>query len=279
MEIDRPRSPAGRRRHRPHALPRPTQTIRVPVSRRADTIVIPRLPPPAPCKHLRRLLPLARRCALLLLAPAHAAQPLVTETADVIGAGKCQLETTAASLRESGAPAQTLADAVVSCGVAGRHEFGLTLAALRAEGATDQLVGLKGKTVLADAKDGGTALSLAYSLFRSQEADQGWNPLGARLYGVASRELTKDLSGHLNLGWLRTGRNSLNHTTWSMGIEGDGRLGWAADLFGDDRSAPWLSGGVKMDLAERLGASLSYARQFDASRAQLWTLGLTIDFY
>ncbi|MBL8352475.1 MAG: hypothetical protein JNL87_19430 [Burkholderiaceae bacterium] len=220
-----------------------------------------------------------RGSLLLLLMPVHAAQPLVTEAADVLGAGDCQLEAGAGRLGERDGPAQTAGDAVVACGVAGGHEIGLTLAALRSEGATDKLVGLKGKTLLAGAADGATAFALAYSLFRSHGAAEGWNPVGARLYGVASHELAKDLTGHLNLGWLRSGRSALNTTTWSMGIEGDGRLGWAADLFGDDRSAPWLSAGVKLDLVEKLSGSLSLARQLDASHARLWTLGLTLEFF
>jgi hypothetical protein len=237
------------------------------------------LPHPTLCPRPRRLLQIAVPCALLLLVPAHAAQPLVTETADVIGAGECQLESTVGSLREGAAPTQTLADAVVACGVAGRHEFGLTLAGLRAEGATDKLYGLKGKTVLVEPKDEGIGFTLAYSVFRTHSAEEGWLPVGARLYGVASRELAKNLMGHLNLGWLRTGRNQLNHTTWSLGIEGDGPLGWAADLFGDDRSGPWLSGGLKFDLTEKVSASVSLAQQLDSARAQLWTLGLKIEFF
>lgn len=63
-----------------------------------------------------------------------------------------------------------------------------------------------------------------------------------------------------------------------MGIEGGGPLGWAADVYGDDRSRPWLSAGVKLPLGEAFSANLSYAQQFVSPRVHLWTLGLKIEF-
>lgn len=223
-------------------------------------------------------LPCTLAAAALGAGPARAGQPLLTETADVIGAGHCQLETSLGSLHESGAPRQQLADAVGSCGW-GRHtEAGLTLAGLRASGASDRLVGLKGKTLLAMPADGAASFALAYSLWWSRPAGEAWGLGGSRLFGVASRGLTEHLLGHLNLGWLRTERNRLSHTTWSLGVESDGDLGWAADLFGDDRSRPWLSGGVKLPLADKVSASLACAQALESSRPRLWTLGLKLEF-
>jgi hypothetical protein len=95
---------------------------------------------------------------------------------------------------------------------------------------------------------------------------------------VATRELGKSLVGHANLGWLRTGRNKLDRTTWSLGIEGDGPIGWAADVFGDDRSRPWLSAGVKLPLGQTISTNLSYAQQFSSPRVHLWTLGIKVEF-
>jgi hypothetical protein len=100
----------------------------------------------------------------------------------------------------------------------------------------------------------------------------------SRVYGVATRELGRALVGHANLGWLRTGRNKIDSTTWSLGIEGDGPIGWAADVFGDDRSRPWLSAGVKLPLGETISTNLSYAQQFSSPRVHLWTLGIKVEF-
>ena len=216
--------------------------------------------------------------AALSAGSARAGRPLVSETADVMVAGDCELEAAVGQRREIGAPSPWLADAVVSCGWGGHSQLGVNLAGARAAGATDQLAGLSGKTMLRLPKDDSTGFALAYSIWRNNQAGKGWNSAGGRLYGVASRGLGKNLVGHANLGWLRTGRHPLNHTTWSLGIEGDGPLGWAADVFGDDRSRPWLSGGVKLPLGETTSMNLSYAQPFEWPRVQLWTLGFKIEF-
>jgi hypothetical protein len=225
--------------------------------------------------HLALLTPLL---TALSAGMAWADRPLVSETADVIGAGDCQLEAAIGRVRESGAPSPTTLETLVSCGLGGHSQLGVTLAGARADGSTDKLVALGGKTTLVMPKDDTTGFAVAYSIWRSNDAGEGWNQGGGRLFGVATRELGKDLMGHLNLGWLRTGRNQLNHTTWSMGIEGDGSLGWAADVFGDDRSRPWASGGVILSLTDKISANLAYAQQFESPRVHLWTLGLKIEF-
>ena len=225
------------------------------------------------------LMPLSLALATVWSAgDARAGRPLVSETADVIGAGDCELEAMVGQWRESDAPSPTLMDAVVSCGWGGHSQLSVMLAGARADGATDKLAGLSGKTLLITPKDDATGLALVYSIWRSYAAGEGWNQVGGQLFGVATRELGKDLVGHANLGWLRTGRNALNHTTWSLGIEGGGPLGWAADVFGDDRSRPWLSAGVKLPLGETFSANLSHAQQFESPRVHLWTLGFKIDF-
>lgn len=231
-------------------------------------------PPPRP-PHF----PLAMALLLALgMGTAHADRPLVSETADAIGAGDCQLEAAVGRSRESGAASPLLLEALVSCGLGGHTQLGVTLAGARAEGSTDKLVAFGGKTTLVMPKEDTTGYALAYSIWRSNEAGEGWNQGGGRLFGVATRELGKDLLGHLNLGWLSTGRNQLNHTTWSLGIEGEGALGWAADVFGDDRSRPWASGGVILPLTDKVSANLAYAQQFETPRVHLWTLGLKIEF-
>ena len=154
----------------------------------------------------------------------------------------------------------------------------MIVAGTRADGAPDKLVGLSGKTMLVAPKPDTTGLALAYAIWRSNEAGDSWALSGGRLYGVVSHGLGKDLVGHANLGWLRTARTGLNLTTWSLGVEGEGALGWAADVFGDDRSRPWLSGGVELPLGEAVSANLSYAQQFETPCVHLWTFGFKIDF-
>jgi hypothetical protein len=224
---------------------------------------------------------MAALCALLALAPgpARADRPLVSETADVIGAGDCQLETSLSRLSERGAPSSALADALVSCGLFGHTQLGVTLAGARSEGSTDMLLGLGGKTNLVPVGDGATGVALAYSIIADRRPGASWRHGGTRLYGVATRELAKGLVGHLNLGWLGTEPRGISRTTWAIGLEGDGPLRWAADAFGDDRTRPWLSGGVVLPIAGKTSANLAYAQQFGTPRQRLWTLGLKVEFF
>jgi hypothetical protein len=228
---------------------------------------------------LPNLSPLTLALALAVSAgDARAGRPLVSESADVIGAGDCELEAAVGHERTNDQPWSTPVDAVLSCGWGGHSQLGVILAGTRSDGATNRLAGLSGKTMLVMPSDDLTGFALAYSTWRSDEAGEGWRQGGHRLYGVATRVLGKELVGHANLGWQRTGRHAINRTTWSLGIEGDGPLGWAADVFGDDRSRPWWSGGVKLPLGATTSLNLSYAHQFESPRVQLWTLGFKLDF-
>lgn len=94
---------------------------------------------------------------------------------------------------------------------------------------------------------------------------------------MATKELTRTLLGHLNLGWVRTETDRLNSTTWSLGMEGEGGLRWAADVFGDDRKRPWVSAGLLFPLADKISANLAYAQQFEQPRARQWTLGFKFE--
>lgn len=134
----------------------------------------------------RVLLPLAA-AATLGTGVAWAGRPLVSETADVIGAGDCGLEATVGPWREGNTPSPSLMDAVASCGWGGHSQLKVILGAARADGATDKLVGLSGKTMLITPKDNTTGVALAYSIWRSNVAGEGWTQGGGQLFGVATR--------------------------------------------------------------------------------------------
>lgn len=227
---------------------------------------------------LRR--PAASAIALLLLLCGTAAQadrPLVSETADVIGGGQCQIETGLARQTARGTPSATLADVLGSCGVGGHSQFGISLGTARADGAADWSLGLGGKTTLKMPADGAIGYALAYGISAEKLSGQGWRHGSTRLFGVATKELRDGLLGHLNLGWLRTESDRLNSTTWSLGFEGEGPVRWAADVFGDDRARPWLSAGVLMSITDKISANLAFAQQFDRPRVRQWTLGFKFE--
>ena len=210
-------------------------------------------------------LPLAATAAALLslCSPlAWADRPLVSETAVVIGGDQCQIETGLARQSSRGTPSATVADVLGSCGFRGHSQFGISLGSARAAGATDWTLGLGGKTTLKMPADGAIGYALAYGLSAEKLAGDSWRHGSTRLFGVATKELRDGLLGHLNLGWLRTESDRLNSTTWSLGFEGEGPVRWAADVFGDDRARPWLSGGVLMSITDKISANLAYAQQF-----------------
>ena len=226
---------------------------------------------------LRRLRDTAAIAALALCsALACAGRPLVSETADVIGAGGCELETSVARQVEPNHPKASMADAQFACGLGGHSQFGLLVGGARSADGTDRLLAFVGKTNLVEPAEGRTGFGLAYSIWTGQDAGESWRHAGSRLYGIASRELAPQLLGHLNLGWLR--RQRRDHTTWSLGIQREGALGWAVDLFGDDRSRPWLSGGLIASPVDKFSVNLSLAQRIAPAPARLWTLGAKIEF-
>lgn len=209
--------------------------------------------------------------------PAWADRPLVSETADVIGVGQCQIETGLVRLSASGMASATAADVAGSCGIAGQSQLGISLGRARQGGVTDWSLGLGGKTTLRMPADGAIGYAVAYGITSDKLEGMGWRHGSSRVFGVATKELMQGLLGHLNLGWLRTESDRLNSTTWSLGMEGDGPLRWAADVFGDDRARPWLSAGVVLPIADRISANLAYAQQFERPRVRQWTLGFKLE--
>lgn len=222
---------------------------------------------------------LAWGLASLLASPTlWAARPLVSDTADSLAAGDCEWESAAFSVRQSGQPTARGLDTLVACGVGRGTQVSAGYSRLRAAGQTDQTLALVGKTNLVDAGEGGTGLAIAYSATLDKGPGTAWRHGSSRVFGVASRALAKTLLGHFNLGWIRTERDRLNATTWSFGVEGDGAVRWAADVYGDDRSRPWVSAGVIWPLAEKFNVNLAYAQGFEQPRARQVTLAFKLDF-
>ncbi len=230
---------------------------------------------------MRPALLIALGSALVALAVPHAAwaaRPLVSETADSLAPGDCELETAVASTRVRGEPNTGSVDALVACGIGKGTQRSGAYNRARSGGLTGQAVTLGGKTNLVEAQDGRIGWAIAYGASLDKAPGDGWKHGSTRLFGVATKELRDGLLGHLNLGWLRTESDRLNSTTWSIGFEGDGPVRWAADVFGDDRSRAWVSAGLIWPLAEKLTANLAYAQQFERPRVRQWTLGFKLDF-
>lgn len=241
--------------------------------RRMQALYEPRLPG-------RALAALGALVLGLALAPAaRADRPLVSETADVIDAGECQVELGVVHARQSGTSGATGQDVFASCGTPWRTQVGLLAARARTDDQRIQGLGLLAKTTLVAPEDDRIGLGIAYGVLGERLRGEHWKHGATRITGVATRKLARQLLGHLNLGWLRTESDRLNNTVWSLGVESEGGpWGWAADIYGDDRSRPWLSGGLLVELTDGLSLNLSYAQQFDSPRVRQWTLGAKIGF-
>jgi hypothetical protein len=172
-----------------------------------------------------------------------------------------------ASTRVRGQDSTGSLDALVACGIGMGTQISGAYNRARSGGLTGQAVSLGGKTNLVEAQDGRIGWAVAYGASLDKAPSAGWKHGGTRVFGVATRSFTDSLIGHFNLGWLRTESDRLNSTTWSLGVEGDGPVRWAADVFGDDRSRAWVSAGLVWPLAEKLTANLAYAQHCSITSA------------
>lgn len=221
---------------------------------------------------------LAAAALALLSAAAQADRPLVSETADVIPAGACQVEAWAARARQSGSPAERGQFALVSCGVAGVHQFGLGATRVKAGHEHGSGFALTGKTTLRMPEAGSTGFGLGYSLGFEKAGGRRLRGESAMLMGVATQEVGDGYLLHANLGWVHSRAAGQSSTTWSLGVERGDDFTWAADVFGDDRSRPWVSAGAGWALLEKLSFNAAYALQFDRKRVKQLSVGMKLEF-
>jgi hypothetical protein len=212
-------------------------------------------------------------CASL---PALADRPLVSDTADVIPTGTCQVESAASRLTSSGVPSARAIGVVFSCGVGGAHQPALGYARARAGGSTEQGFNLGAKTTLVEPADGRPGFGVAYGVGLSKSGSGSFEHDGSSVIGLLTRALGDGLLGHVNLGWSHSRLERASSTVWSLGMETGGDLVWAADLFGDDRSRPWASAGLGWSVLDRFSVNAAYAVQFENPRVRRFSLGLKV---
>lgn len=216
--------------------------------------------------------------ALLTAGAAHADRPLVSETADVIGAGDCQVEAWTGRARQSGSPTARDGTVFTSCGVAGSHQFGLALSRARADGDRSSGATLFGKTTLRMPEKGQTGFGVAYTLGFDKPSGQGLRRESATVLGVLTQPLAGEVLLHANLGLAHSRAAGQSSTNWSLGVERVDDFSWAADVFGDDRSRPWVSAGAGWALLEKLSFNASYAMQFERKKVRQLSVGVKLQF-
>lgn len=213
---------------------------------------------------------------------AFAGRPLQSEDAGVLGRGECEFE--AAFRRESGveAPSAREITGQVGCGVGVQTQLALALARSRSGATRGEGVALSGKTFLRELTETQAGLTLAYAIANARASGQSFRHESTEIKAVASAPLRGgDWLLHGNLGWSRAEGERQNSTLWSAAVErlGIGRFDLMAEVFGDDRSAPWWNTGLRYTaIEERLFIDASYGAQIARGRPKLVTVGLKYAF-
>lgn len=243
----------------------------------------PNLPAGAP--RLRAGLHLAAIAVALALAPsAHAGRPLVTEDANVLDRGACELESFAARARERDAPSTRSISVQAGCGIGLDTQLALQAVRTRGGEAGDTLA-LVGKTALRAPTDDSAGFTIAYALGADRPRDDpGWRRFRAET-GTVLGVLTAPLGVatlHANLGWTRQRSSGTNSTLWAVAVEREQALGpvdLMAETYGDDRSAPWLALAARWAvIPERLMLDASYGVQTASGHPRLVTVGVKFAF-
>jgi hypothetical protein len=232
---------------------------------------------------LDRIICAAALCLAAAL-PAWAGRPLQTEDAGVLERGACELE--AFGSRES-APGTTARGhaAQTGCGVGAATQLALGAAHARVDGERARSLELGGKTRLwqghAVAAGEAPAITLAYALSWISPDEHGWRRGASALQLVHSRMLTADWALHANVGHVHNAFTRRRATTWALAVEAaaTATITPMAEVFGDDRDAPWWNVGVRVHtVADRLFVDASFGRQMATGRPRLTTLGVKVVF-
>lgn len=191
---------------------------------------------------------------LIIVTPAFAARPFVTDDARLTTAGSCQVESWTRVYRSS-----TEAWTLPACNLTGNFE--VTAGAGRvifddplAEGSSDYI--LQAKTLLRPLHSNDFGIGLAGGTVRHPSINIGPNQLGnTYLYVPVSVSIADDkFILHINSGILRDYASGSNRTTWGTGAEinASSRLMFVAEMFGDSTGTSFWQSGVRYGIVPNL---------------------------
>jgi hypothetical protein len=227
---------------------------------------------------------IAALLASVLPQAAHAGRPLQTEDAGVLDRAACEVEgfTARASAFGTALRENSLQ---LGCGVGASTQVAAAVARAKAEGASARGFELNGKTRLwqgAAAKDSEPpALTLAYAIGWARASGDKTRHAATALNLAYSRPLGDEWTTHANLGHARDEIAKSRATTWGLALEhaGFGAVAPMAELFGDDRDAPWWNLGLRVTaLPEKVFIDASYGRQIVSGKPTLWSVGFKVAF-
>lgn len=219
--------------------------------------------------------------ALLLGAgAAHAGRPLQTEDAGVIERGACELEGFGQRESVDSEPSVRLGSLQLSCGLPATTQLGVQFRREKISGEHGDSWGVVGKTALVPLAADSTGFTLAYGAHALRANGSSLRYADHFLNFVTTVPAGPWLV-HGNLGTAHDHRAGLDSTTWGAAVErtGLGSFDAMAEVYGDDRTAPWWNLGLRFTaIAERLFFDASYGRQIDSARAKLVSVGFKYAF-
>ena len=210
-----------------------------------------------------------------------AGRPLQTEDAGILESKTCEIEGAAGRARVAGMPSVRDTSLQLACGVGANSQLALAVSSTSDGSDRERGLRLGGKSQLwAAAGDDGAALTLAWGVSSARAAAGGWKSSAVEARAVMSVP-TGPLTWHLNLGHERDTRARSSATVWGLAAEheGFGSLAPMAELFGDDRGAPWWNLGLRYTLAkDKAFVDVSYGRQMSGGTPSLVTAGFKLVF-
>ena len=233
----------------------------------------------------------AIRCLVLLFAAliyaglASAERSRLTQEADVVEAGDCEVESAGARERARGKGPARESSLELNCGVGASTEVSLLVARRRSDNGRERGMGLEGKTGLVPRRQAGIGWSLAYGLARLRENAGPWRTAEHFVALEASHQVATAWLLVAQLGTLRERIERRDRTRWSLAAEHAllaERLELKLELGGDDRDRrrrPQVGAALRLTLwPDDFSLTLRYEAGPAPNRERRTGLGLAYEF-
>jgi hypothetical protein len=216
-----------------------------------------------------------------LASAAWAGRPLATEDAGVLNRGDCEIESYAGRARGADMPTLNARWAQVGCGTGFNTELAIGAGREKSEGERSPTAALTGKTFIRELTDEQAGFTFSYAFSGARQSAGSFGHEATELRGVITVP-RGDWLFHGNLGWERSHETRTTSSIFGLAVERTGALGpvdLMAEVFGDDRDAPWVQAGARWAvIPKRLFLDGSWGMQTDSKRSRQITVGLKLAF-
>ena len=209
---------------------------------------------------------------------AHAARPLDTDTADVLGKGACQFDLL---LLRASVDTQKLrgTGAQLGCGVGVNTQINAGYSRASSDGAKTTAVSLDGKTALVVRSGKSVGVGVSYGWIADRGRGTAVTTDTSFVNLIFSKSLTDRLTGHANIGWLNA-QHSESGLTWNLATElaVTDNLDLVAETFGEHSAKPWFGIGARYAVSDRANLNASYAVMSETPKIKVMTVGVKLSF-